>query len=111
MTDRVRFHLDEHVAFAVAAALRKHGIDVTTTQDAGLIGADDSAQLEYARQEGRVIVTHHADYLRWHSQGIEHSGIAYCHKDARSTGQIIETLRLMYELVSSEEMAGKVEFL
>jgi predicted nuclease of predicted toxin-antitoxin system len=99
------------VAFAVAAALRKHGIDVTTTQDAGLIGADDSAQLEYARQEGRVIVTHDADYLRWHSQGIEHSGIAYCHKDARSTGQIIETLRLMYELVSSEEMAGKVEFL
>lgn len=111
MTDRVRFHLDEHVALAVAAALRKHGIDVTTTQEAGLIGADDSTQLEYAHREHRVIVTHDADYLRWHRRGTEHYGIAYCHKDARTTGQIIETLRLMYELVSSVEMAGKVEFL
>ena len=111
MTDRVRFHLDEHVAFAVAVGLRKHGIDVTTTQEAGLIGTDDSTQLEHARREGRVMVTHDADYLRWHSRGIEHPGIAYCHKDARSTGQVVETLRLIYELLSSEEMAGRVEYL
>jgi len=111
VTDRVRFHLNEHVAFAVAAALRKHGIEVTTTGEVGLIGADDSTQLEYAHREGRVIVTHDADYLRWHSRGAEHSGIAYCHKDARSIGQIVETLRLVYELLRPEEMAGKVEFL
>jgi len=36
VTDRVRFHLNEHVAFAVAAALRKHGIEVTTTGEVGL---------------------------------------------------------------------------
>lgn len=111
MTDRDRFHLDEHVAIAVAVALRKHGIDVTSTKEAGLIGADDSSQLEYARRQGRVIVTHDADYLRWHSRGIEHSGIAYRHEDARSTGQVVETLRLIYELLSPEEMAGRVEFL
>lgn len=111
MPDRVRFHLDEHVALAIAVALRRHDIDVTTTQEADLLGVDDSTQLEYARQEGRVIVTHDADHLRWHSRGIEHSGIAFCHKDARTTGQTIETLRLMHELLSGEEMVGRVEFL
>ena len=64
MPDRIRFHLDEQVALAIAVALRRHDIDVTTTQEAGFLGADESTQLECARQQGRVIVTHDADYLR-----------------------------------------------
>lgn len=31
MADRIRLHLDENVAPDVARALRRHGIDVTTT--------------------------------------------------------------------------------
>jgi hypothetical protein len=36
MTDRLRFHLDEHIDPDVARALRRYGIDVTTTVEAGL---------------------------------------------------------------------------
>ena len=111
VSDRVRFHLDEHVALAVADGLRRHGIDVTTTQEVSLLGADDSAHFEHARREARVIVTHDADFLRWHSRGVEHAGIAYCHKEARTVGQIIEMLLLIYELLGPEEMAGRVEYL
>ena len=111
MTDRVRFHLNEHVSLAVAVALRKHGIAVTTTQEAGLIGAGDSTWLEYAHRQDRVMVTHDADYLRWHSRGAKHSGIAYCHKEARSIGQVVETLRLICALLTPQEMEGRVEFM
>src|SRR5205809_5854404 len=32
----MRFHLDEHLPHAIAEGLRRHGIDVTTTVEAGL---------------------------------------------------------------------------
>jgi hypothetical protein len=37
----IRFHLDEHCPHAIAVGLRRHGIDVTTATDAGLLHADD----------------------------------------------------------------------
>jgi hypothetical protein len=43
MPQTLRFHLDEHVAGAIAAGLRRRGIDVTTAADAGLLGAEDVA--------------------------------------------------------------------
>ena len=111
MSRRLRFHLDEHVPRSVAVALRRHGIDVTTTPEIGLRQADDLMHLTFARREGRILVTHDADFLRHHSRDVEHAGIAYCQKGARTVGQIIETLRLMYEILTSEEMENTVEYL
>jgi predicted nuclease of predicted toxin-antitoxin system len=55
MPRTIRFHLDEHVPHAVAHGLRRLGVDVTTTTDAGLIGAGDPEQVAYAIADGRVI--------------------------------------------------------
>lgn len=45
----VAVHLDEHIpAGALASALRHRGIDVTTTAEAGLLGAADREHLAYA---------------------------------------------------------------
>jgi hypothetical protein len=41
MPRTIRFHLDEHADPAIAEGLRRHGGDVTTTRDAGLIHAPD----------------------------------------------------------------------
>ena len=41
MSMTIRFHLDEHIHPGIAIGLRAHGIDVTTTMDAGLSGAED----------------------------------------------------------------------
>jgi predicted nuclease of predicted toxin-antitoxin system len=89
MARTIRFHLDEHVDSAVADGLRRRGIDVTTTTDAGLRGADDTDHIAFARADGQVIFSHDDDYLRLHDQGMEHAGIGYCHQQSRSIGEII----------------------
>lgn len=111
MADRIKFHLDEHVDPDIARALRRHGIDVTTTVEADLRTADDPDHLDFIRREGRVVVTHDADFLRYASQSRDHPGIAYCHMGARSIGEIIRGLILIYEVLTPEEMAGHVEYL
>jgi uncharacterized protein with PIN domain len=78
MLARIRFHRDEHVDPAIAEGLRRYGIDVTTTVEAHLRTEEDDVQLAFANAEGRVIVTHDNDYLRFNAQGLPHPGMAYC---------------------------------
>lgn len=110
MPQTLRFHLDEHVAGAIAAGLRRRGIDVTTAADARLLGAKDDAHLAFAVAEGRVVFTNDEDYLVLHDQGIEHAGIAYCHQQSRSLGDVIRALMLLWEVLEPDEMRNHVEF-
>jgi predicted nuclease of predicted toxin-antitoxin system len=75
LVERIRFHLDEQIDPAIARGLRRHGIDVTTTVEAGLLSRSDLAQLEYARTSHRILVTHDTDFLRFASQSSDHPGI------------------------------------
>jgi len=111
VADGIRFHFDENVDPVIAAALRQYGIDVTTTVSAGLRTNDDEAQVAFARHEGPVLVTHDDDFLRLAARDPDHAGIAYCHLEARSIGEMIQGLRLIYEVLSPDEMQGHVEFL
>lgn len=111
MAERLRFHLDENVDPALAAALRRHGVDVTTTPEAGLRTRDDQAQLAYIRGQSRVIVTHDVDFLRFASSSDDHPGIVFCLPNRRTLGDMIRAVILIYEVLAAEEMAGKVEFL
>lgn len=110
MADRIRFHLDEHVDPAIASALRRAGIDVTTTKEAGLRTHDDVAHLRFAREEGRVIVTRDQDFLRLASRPLDHAGIVFYTAD-ESIREIIEGLILIYEVMLPSEMKGYVEYL
>lgn len=103
--------MDEHVASAVAQALRRRGIEARTAGEAGLLGADDAAYLARSRAEGLVIVTHAGDFLRLHQAREPHAGIAYCEQGARGLGQLIAALVLLHEVLEPAEMAGQVEFL
>lgn len=108
---RLRFHLDENVHIALAAALRRRGIDVTTVEGIGLRSADDAKQLAHAAGESRVFVTHDQDFLRLHSEGAKHAGIAYCALGSRSIGEMLQALQLIAEALSPEEMANHLEFI
>ena len=88
MTSVIRFHLDEHVSSAIALALRRRGIDVTTAVEAGLAGVDDHVQLAFAFQEARVMVTRDADFLRLHASRTPHAGIVYYPQTSRTVGQV-----------------------
>jgi predicted nuclease of predicted toxin-antitoxin system len=102
--------MDEHVSRAIIQGLRLRNVDVRTTPEAGMLEASDDAQLERARIEGRVLFTQDADFLRLASQGKEHAGIVYA-PQSRPVGEIIKGLKLIQEVLTAEEMIGKVEFL
>lgn len=107
----VRYHLDEHVARAVAVGLRLHGIDVTTTVESGLLGTTDVVQLSFAAAEHRVLVTHDRDFLQLHAKATKHSGIAYCHQDKLAIGPLIRSLLALHGTASAEDLRNTVAFL
>jgi predicted nuclease of predicted toxin-antitoxin system len=107
----LRFHLDEHISTHIAAGLRRRNIDVTTATEAGLTGARDEEQLKFAASSGRVLLTQDADFLRLHAQGFPHSGIAYYRQQSLSPGDALRRVILLHDLLSAEELAGRVEFL
>jgi predicted nuclease of predicted toxin-antitoxin system len=105
-----RFHLDESVRSAIAVGLRSHGVDVTTTVEAGLIGAADEEQLAYALATGRVVVTHDDDFLALARRGAEHAGICYCRQQKYSIGKLLQRLLVVRERCTADEMRSHVEF-
>jgi predicted nuclease of predicted toxin-antitoxin system len=107
----VRFHLDEHVDDAIASALRRRGIDVTTTMDAGLQSATDLQHIAFAREQRRVIHTNDPDFLAHAAAGVPHAGIVFCRAGTRSMGQIIEHLLLMDACMSVDEIIDHIEFI
>ena len=111
MPETIRFHLDENVNGAIADALRRRGIDVTTTPEEGMIASSDEVQLAFALSQGRVIFTQDDDFLRLNQASVSHAGIVYCRQNTRSIGEIVRALILMWELLEPEEMLGHVEFL
>src|SRR5262249_32511986 len=111
MPRTIRFHLDEHVDPAIAAGLRRHGIDVTTTADAGLLHAPDEDHVAYGIAHGRVLFTQDKDFLRIHAAGVPHAGITYCRQNTRTIGEIIDFLVLIWEVLEPHEMENRVEFI
>ncbi len=106
----IRFHLDEHIHPGIVVGLRTHGVDVTTTQDAGLLSASDEDQLAFMAH-GRVMVTNDRDFLRLVSKGREHPGMAYCHREKYTVGEHLHLLLLLHDCYGAAEMAGRVEYL
>lgn len=110
MSATIKFYTDEHVSRAVIRGLRHRGVDVLTTQEAGMLGATDEKHLELASQENRVIFTQDDDFLRLHASGLEHAGIVYARQQA-AIGEIIRGLVLVYQVLEPDEMKNRIEFL
>lgn len=107
----VRFHLDENVDPALAEALRRRGIDVTTSAESGLNGYSDREQVEFAGTQGRVVVTHDSDFLRLAKEGVSHCGIVFCPVRRFSVGRVTMALVALWRYRTAEEMVGRIEFL
>lgn len=107
---KIRFYVDEHIARSVVAGLKRRGLDVVTTHEAGMRGASDEEQLAFSTQGQRVMVTKDDDFLRLHARGFEHNGIAFVPGDA-SIGVIVRGLVLIHLILDDDEMRNHVEFL
>ena len=75
-----------------------------------MLGALDEAHLAFALEKGRVIFTQDADFLRLAAAGHEHLGIAYA-RQGTPVGDIIQGLMLIVQVLETEEMKGKIEYL
>ena len=111
MARTIRFHLDEHVDPTVAAGLRRRGVDVSTTSERNLIGEEDEIHWQLVVSEQRVLVTSDSDFLNFHDQGRPHWGLAYCHQQSRTIGQLIHSLELVWEVLEPADMQNRVEYL
>lgn len=111
MPRTIRFHLDENCSQAIAAGLRRRGIDVSTSPEAGLLGSTDLEQLRFCLAQARVILSFDDDLLRLAASGFEHPGIVYCQQRKRGVGDIIRGLVLIWERLDPPDMAGQVRFI
>ncbi len=102
----IKFYMDEHAHPGVTKALRQRGIDVLTAQQVNNLNVDDGEHLQFAISEGRVLVTQDEDFLK----ATRHTGIAYAHQRT-PIRQIIESLVLIAEAMTEDEMINHVEYL
>ena len=57
----MKFYLDEDLSPKIAEILRRGGIDTLSAHEAGMCGALDRKQLEFAATEKRCLVTRNRD--------------------------------------------------
>ena len=108
--EQIKFYLDEHIHSAIAQGLRRRGVDVMTVQEAGRTGLSDREQLNFALAEQRVLVTRDSDFLILANGGVSHAGIAYANP-RRPIGELINTLMLLYDVLTPAHMRNHVEYL
>jgi len=70
----------------------------------------DEEQLAFAAGHSRSILTHDDDFLRLHADGWLHSGILYTPRQA-PIGEMVRTIVLVCDVLSSVDMVNHVEFL
>ncbi len=107
----IRFHLDEHLSPAIADALRREGVDVSTSQETNLLGRGDLDQFAFAVAEGRVLVTCDDDFLRPEFRNSKHHGICYCHRQKYDVGEMVEAVLVVHQCGTENEMRNHVEWL
>ena len=110
----LRFYTDTHIAKAVADQLRARGVDVVRCEEVGLAEASDVEHLEYATEQGRVMISQDQDFLRlhteWQSTGKTHAGIMFCLPHLRGlkyVGRVIEACLDYHAMIAGG--AGTIE--
>ena len=94
---------------------RDPGLNIVRLQDVGLSGTDDPNVLEWAAQEGRVLLTHdastitHCAYERARA-GKPMPGVFEVNRDV-PIGQVIEDILLLVEYSLEGEWEGQVRYL
>ncbi len=94
---------------------RNPKLDIIRVQDVGLSGADDPSVLQWAADQGRVIVTHDISTLAKHAfdriaAGQSMPGVFEV-KSVAPVGQAIDDLVLLAECSVDGEWEGQVRFL
>lgn len=107
-------YLDEDVSVLIAKLLRARFYEVTTTLEAGKLGATDEDQLAFAAGRQMAVVTHNradfdhlaGEYVR---QGKSHHGIIIAVR--RAPHEIVRRLLAIMNDVTADEFHDQVRYL
>lgn len=111
---KLRLFFDEDVHAALAVALRKRGLDAVHALEIKRLGLPDEAQLDFAAEENRCLVTFNVgDFVRLHNRwmdtGRDHAGIIVSKQ--LPVGEALRRLLALLQQESADSMRGQVRFL
>lgn len=94
---------------------RNPKIDIVRVQDVGLSGKDDPTILDWAAQEGRILLTHDVSTITRYAydrvrQGQTMPGVVEVSPDA-PIGRVIEDILVLTECSQEGELEGQVQYL
>ena len=111
---KVKLLLDEDVHLALEHALIRGGYDVKHIQTLGRKGQLDGAQLQFAYNQQRCLMSFNVkDFVMLHNryvkQGTEHAGIIVSKQ--LTVGETLRKLLALLQRISAESMKNRLEFL
>lgn len=99
---KIRVYADENVNGAIINGLRRRGVEIQSTHEAGNLGSTDEEQLAYAVAQEACLFTHDDDLLtiaeRWQQIGKEHFGVIFVHQEKLKIGEIISRVKLIVDI-------------
>jgi hypothetical protein len=107
----VRLYLDADVDVRLASNLRAAGYDCASAREVGHGAASDEAQMAYAAQENRTLLTHNIRHFvplfeRWWHAGVDHSGVLVSQQVP--LGELQRRVVRLLNAVSADEMANNL---
>ncbi|MBN1562761.1 MAG: DUF5615 family PIN-like protein [Anaerolineae bacterium] len=113
----IRFLLDENFNGKIERGLRAHqpDVDMIRVQDTSLYSADDPVVLEWAAQEGRILLTHDLNTMTKYAneriaQELPMAGIIFV-RDTLPVAQVIDDLLAILGASEASEWENRTDFL
>ena len=113
----LRFLADENFDNTIVRGLfrGRPALDIVRVQDVGLSGKDDPMVLEWAAQEGRILLTHDVATITRYAydrvrQGQPMPGVVEISTDS-PIGRVIEDILVLVECSQEGEMEGQIQYL
>ena len=106
-------YLDVHVPAAIAAELRRRGVDVITAQKDNTTELEDDDLLIRANSLGRLLFTQDIRFKAlaedWQRRARPFAGLVFGHQLHGSIGQYIRDLELIAKATDPADWHGQVE--
>ena len=115
MTIKVYFDEDAQRG-SLVASVRVRGVDVLTSNEAGMNGCKDPEQLEFAIRQKRVLFSYNVGdfsglHIKYLQSEKEHSGIILAHQRQFGIGEQTRRLLRLTGTLTAEDMQNRLEFL
>jgi hypothetical protein len=110
-------YLDEDAqSEALIRALRARGINVLTTTESAMTNHSDEAQLAFALEQNRVLVTCNIGdfaslHRQWHKAGHDHAGLILIHQQKWGPGELARRIIRLLAGVSVADLKNRMEFI